>query len=396
MAYSHSRIGTFENCPLSYKFRYLDRIHSDKQGIEAFMGSVVHRTLEKLYRDLKLSAVPSTDELLELYDNEWEKSWNDDVFIVRSDYSADDYRKTGRRCIRDYYKRYYPFDQGRTLWIEQSVRIPLDPEASYPFTGVVDRLVETEDGCYEIHDYKSGGSCPDQGKIDSDRQLALYQLAVETAFPDAESVRLVWHYLVFDKTFESIRTKEQIEELKSRTLALITEIESTEEFEARESALCEWCSYQELCPKRKHPASVEKMTPTEFSEDEGVRLADRYVELKDQESEIKSLTEQAKSDVIGYCVQHSVENVRGANRMVSVTFAPSASFSKAGTAERKKLEEVLEEMGILDEFLSLDSRALAKAYLEGRWGESCAKLDPFAVIDNDACRVTTKKLREEE
>jgi len=42
--YSHSRIGTFENCPRQYKLKYIDRIQlpEGKTGVEAFLGSRVH------------------------------------------------------------------------------------------------------------------------------------------------------------------------------------------------------------------------------------------------------------------------------------------------------------------------------------------------------------------
>ena len=49
--YSYSRIKTFENCPLTYRYRYIDRIKVDTEGVEAFMGSRVHESLKKLYRD---------------------------------------------------------------------------------------------------------------------------------------------------------------------------------------------------------------------------------------------------------------------------------------------------------------------------------------------------------
>ena len=38
--YSYSRIKTFENCPLKYRYRYIDRIKVDTEGVEAFMGSL--------------------------------------------------------------------------------------------------------------------------------------------------------------------------------------------------------------------------------------------------------------------------------------------------------------------------------------------------------------------
>ncbi|MAG20116.1 hypothetical protein CL618_01655 [archaeon] len=51
--YSHSRLGTFQQCKYKYKLNYIDRIKTDLESIEAFMGKLVHETLEKLYKDLK-------------------------------------------------------------------------------------------------------------------------------------------------------------------------------------------------------------------------------------------------------------------------------------------------------------------------------------------------------
>ena len=44
--YSHSRLSTFENCPLKYKYTYIDKLDRDRRdSVEAFMGSLVHETM---------------------------------------------------------------------------------------------------------------------------------------------------------------------------------------------------------------------------------------------------------------------------------------------------------------------------------------------------------------
>ena len=56
-AYSHSKLATYENCPQQYKLKYIDRIELPEagEGIEAFLGSRVHETLEKLHKELILT-----------------------------------------------------------------------------------------------------------------------------------------------------------------------------------------------------------------------------------------------------------------------------------------------------------------------------------------------------
>ncbi|MDI6846268.1 MAG: PD-(D/E)XK nuclease family protein, partial [Candidatus Saccharicenans sp.] len=52
MKYSHSKLSTFENCPLKFKLAYIDEIRVEEEGIEAFLGSRFHQAMEKLYSEL--------------------------------------------------------------------------------------------------------------------------------------------------------------------------------------------------------------------------------------------------------------------------------------------------------------------------------------------------------
>ena len=102
--YSHSRLSAFETCPLQYRLRYVDKIKIDEsETIEAFMGSRVHETLEKLYKDLRLSKPNSLDELLSFYNDVWVKNYSDDIKIVKQGYAPGNYKDTGAKCISEYY-----------------------------------------------------------------------------------------------------------------------------------------------------------------------------------------------------------------------------------------------------------------------------------------------------
>ena len=176
--YSHSQLSTYETCPHKYRLAYIDKIEVETEGIEAFMGSRVHDALEKLYRDLKVTKLNTLEELLDFYRQSWEKNWNDMIQIIRKDYSAEDYRRLGEKCITDYYKRYTPFDQGKTLGLEENIYFPLEEEKGYWIRGFIDRLTLVDSSVLEIHDYKSSNRLPTQEDINSDRQLAFYQMGV--------------------------------------------------------------------------------------------------------------------------------------------------------------------------------------------------------------------------
>ena len=284
--YSHSSLSAFETCPLQYKLNYLDNIKRDERGIEAFMGSRFHEAMEKLYRDINFR-IYALEELLDYYSKQWEKEYNDSVIVVNPERKPEDYKKIGQRCIESYYKRYYPFNQGRVLGLERQIMIDLDKEGKYKLRGYIDRIVQTEGGTYEIHDYKTSGYLPEQKKLDEDRQLALYQIGIGGIWNDVERVRLVWHYVVFDKEMSSSRTNEELTGLRNGTVELIKKIEGAEKFPPTESALCKWCPYWDLCPAKRHLLKVASLPTNEYKNEPGVRLVMKYAELEKAKSDLE-------------------------------------------------------------------------------------------------------------
>lgn len=82
--YSYSRLNTFEQCKLRYKFQYIDQVETEIENtVEAFMGELVHKVLEKIYIDVKFQKMPSLKELIAFYNDLWDKNWNDAIIIVR-------------------------------------------------------------------------------------------------------------------------------------------------------------------------------------------------------------------------------------------------------------------------------------------------------------------------
>ena len=77
--YSHSRLSVFEDCRLRYRLRYVDRVKREREGVEAFLGSRVHETLEALYRDVLMGRTPTADAVVEDFESRWEERWNDAI-----------------------------------------------------------------------------------------------------------------------------------------------------------------------------------------------------------------------------------------------------------------------------------------------------------------------------
>jgi len=246
--YSHSRLATFEDCPKRFEYRYVLKIPTDSEGIEAFVGKRVHEVLERLYKAAQRDQVPSLEKVIYRYNKLFEESYDADrVRIVREGTPLKFYIEVGERCLTTYYRRHYPFDGDETLGLEQRVTFALDEKPEYRFQGFIDRLVRARDGAIEIHDYKTSRRAATQKQVNEDRQLALYQIGLADRFPD-QPMRLVWHYLQHDRKLTSTRTPEQLRYLSEDTMSVVDRISTETEFKPRRSALCDWCEYNDRCP----------------------------------------------------------------------------------------------------------------------------------------------------
>jgi putative RecB family exonuclease len=370
--YSHSRLSCYEQCPQKFKFQYIEKIETtEEETVEAFLGTQVHEALEKLYRDLQHQKEITLEGLLSFFESEWNANWNDDIIIVKKEYVPWNYLKMGQKYLSDYYQRYQPFNQGRTVALEQLIRITLDAAGEYKLQGYIDRLTETKDGYYEIHDYKTNARLPLPDYIRTDRQLALYMIGVKNQYPDVKDVRLIWHFLKFDKEIDSTRTDEELEQLKQDTIQLIKHIEQDERFEANPGYLCEWCEYQSCCPQWSHLYMIKEKPENEYLKDSGVSLVNRYAEVKaaQKQANLQWDDEIAKLEeaLLLFAEKEHLEVVFGSKNKVRITETEKYSFPSKNTRKREQLEEVLRSFGKLPLVSQLDTAALGRVIQEKEW-----------------------------
>ena len=399
--FSISKIGAFDTCPQQYKFIYIDRVKVEAEDtVETFLGSRVHETLEKLYRDKRYERLMSLDELLAYYNRLWEENWKDTVIIVKKDYTQENYRKMGEKYLADYYNRHKPFDQGRVIGLETQELIPLDKEGKYKFHIRIDRLTDMGDGVYEVHDYKTGLNLSKQEDLDKDWQLAMYSLWVTQRFKDFKKVRLVWHFLAFDKEMDSYRTKEQLEDLRKEVLKRIKEIEAAKEYPANVSWLCDWCLYKSICPMWKHGVELEEKPENEYLNDPGLELVDKYVKVKEELDEHRREAEgeliKLREALIAFCEKKSVQVVFGSHNKVSVKESEYIRFPGKDTEERQALVDVLEKIGRLKDVSEPDPFTLAKVLKNREWTDKeLIALESFATREK-SFRLTVSKHQKEE
>jgi len=245
--YSHSRLTTFEQCPLKYKFRYLDKLQPDyENSIEAFLGQKIHSTLEWIYSHAKERSF-ELDEVIKYYINSWMQDFTSQIKVINEEYTTQHYFNKGIRFLIDYFLKHSPF-KDNTIETEKKILFTLDVQKEYKIIGYIDRLVHNKvNNTFEIHDYKTGAT-KSQKELDRDRQLAIYSLALQEYFKEVNEVFLVWHFLDTNQEKRSKRTPEELKKLRNEIIQLINKIESTKEFNPQPSALCKWCEFRSYCP----------------------------------------------------------------------------------------------------------------------------------------------------
>ncbi|MFH1830368.1 MAG: PD-(D/E)XK nuclease family protein [Pseudomonadota bacterium] len=358
--YSHSRLSTYENCPLQYKYKYIDRIKREEDSIEAFMGKRFHEVMEKLYAERSFRD-NTAEDLKALFNDLWDRNFGEHVFVIRTDRTAEDYRRIGLDAIEKYYDRYAPFDQGKNLGIEKQLMIGLDNNQTHRVRGYLDRIVEKEDGFYEIHDYKTSGTLPLQEYLDRDRQLALYEIGLRQAWPDVKKADLVWHYVVFDKEMRSSRTAEQLEDVKKSTIALIDQIEAADKFPPKESGLCSYCAYQDICPLFAHKFRIDVLPKDEYRNEEGVDLVNRLTVIdrkkKELEAELHVLAEDQTAiteAAIQWAMKKGYDRVFGASRTLNIHDDIALDYPHSKDPYRDEFEAGLHALGIWDDLVRLN------------------------------------------
>jgi len=328
----------------------------------------------------------SLDDLLTFLRSEWKKNWSDDIVIVKEEYTQENYLKMGEKYVSDYYKRYHPFNTGKTIALEERILINLDSSGEYKLQGYIDRLTEAKDGFYEIHDYKTNSRLPLADYIQTDRQLALYMIGVKNNYPDVKHVHLIWHFLKFDKEIDSTRTDDELEKLKTDTITLIKTIEQDEIFKASPSLLCDWCEFKPVCRQWKHLYNVSEKPENEYLKDSGVQLVNRYAELKNKQkqmdNEIEEELEKLEEAIIAFAEKENVDCVFGSKNKVRITESERLCFPSKNSKERARLEEVLKKYRKLEEVSQLDTTALGEIIQEKEWDTDVLKaLEKYVEIE---------------
>jgi len=234
---SFSQIEAFNNCPLQYRYRFLQKIPTPPSGPLTF-GDSIHKTLKEFGEGIKNKQKLSQKDLLKILENNWSS------LGYASKSHEEKAKKQAEKILANFYKDFNP--KVKIIALEQPFTLKIS--SNLKIVGKIDRIDEKKEGVWEIIDYKTGKTMEQKG-VDKSLQMTIYALAVsdkDIYNKKPEDLILTFYFLDPGQKISTHRTAEQLVQVKKDILEKAKEI-MVSSFEPKPGNLCDFCEYKLIC-----------------------------------------------------------------------------------------------------------------------------------------------------
>jgi len=362
--YSFSQIQTYLQCPLSYKFKYIDDIKPDfEKNLHLILWTTVHSSLEYLYTKINNFYIPKFEEI----ENYFLKDFKEQALKLEN-INLDDKKKEFEirwiEYLKSYYKRYYPFENIKVVWTE--IQIYIDLWDNIKFQWFIDRLDKKQDS-FIITDYKTNQNLPSSDKDYYIEQLSLYALWIKQKYWRYFN-KIYWNleYLHFE-TFDFWEIKdEDIQKIVEKYKNIVLQIETKKAehwlwiediFKPFETSLCKFCNYKEICPLFAH--FYGNVSDEDFSEKAIKNMIDEYINLNEQKKEIEYKMTINKEILVKFAQTHNLKKLYWECWHISLS-----NLFNYIVKNKEKLKEYLKDINKLEKFVDIDRYKIEKAIKE--------------------------------
>ncbi|MDI6641036.1 MAG: diguanylate cyclase [Elusimicrobiota bacterium] len=234
---SYSALSTYQECPLKFKFEYIDRlgdIYRQDRPYFSFGGSL-HTALAKFFqiKDVQQRTLDLLYTLLK-------KSWISKGYSTVEEET--EYRQKAISLLQHFYET--ADISAQPLYIEEFFRIPIE---DFFLSGKIDRIDAISGDKVEVIDYKTGKTVVTQKDLQEDLQLGIYALAVVKKL-QLKPQRVTILSLEQNMTFSTEINQERIERTEQEVIKIYRNISEDREFAPKETGLCPYCDYSVICP----------------------------------------------------------------------------------------------------------------------------------------------------
>ena len=241
---SPSSMGTYNQCPLKFRFSKIDKI-PDEPSEATLLGNFVHDICEEFYmcdpeERVKELVKPLAAEI-------WNAgNWEERIYpYVVGDKKVREFKWRAIWCVENLWEVENP-----TEVEPEGLEFELNGElAGVNLLGYIDRFSLLNDKIV-ISDYKTGKVPNPRYGDDKFLQLKIYgALAKELEVGETEKLELLYlkDGVKLEHNFTKSDFDETVEYVVSTKRAIDVSCE-THEFETNKTALCNWCAYKPQCP----------------------------------------------------------------------------------------------------------------------------------------------------
>jgi putative RecB family exonuclease len=244
---SPSRASDFMTCPLLYRFRVIDHL-PEAPSTAAARGTLVHAVLERLFDEPAAGRTPAAARAL--LKPQWERLGQEDPRLAEL-FDDDAVRLTWLDEAAGMLDRYFTLEDPTRIeptHRELSVRALLD--SGLTLRGYIDRLDVAPTGEIRIVDYKTGTAPREEYEARALFQMKFYALVLwRTGGAVPRLLQLI--YLGNGEIVRYAPDEADLLATERKINALwqaIDRARTSGDWRPHQSRLCEWCSYQAICP----------------------------------------------------------------------------------------------------------------------------------------------------
>ncbi len=242
---SPSSISSFKECPLAYRFSYLDRL-PEPPSAAASKGTLVHRALELMM------CRPATDRTVDAALADLDFAITE--LAAHPEFAGLDLTEEERAAFHadaeQLVRRYFELEDPTTVHpIGLELKLQADL-GNVRIRGIIDRLELDADGELVVTDYKTGRVPSEFFESKSLGGVHIYALLCEEML-GRRPARVQLLYLSKPEAIIATPTEQSCRGVARRTTALWSAIEGAcarDDFRAHPSRLCDFCSFKPYCP----------------------------------------------------------------------------------------------------------------------------------------------------
>lgn len=246
-ALSPSRLKDFANCPLKFRLRTIDRI-PEPPAPAALRGTIVHAVLEHMFdsepakrteKSVQEALIPTWESHIQAH--------SDVLDMFANEAEITDFLESARPLLHAYFSLENPQNlepEGREKYVRTQT------PSGISLHGFIDRLDRAPNGAVRIIDYKTGKSPSMRFQEEYLFQMKFYAAMLYYS----EGILPMRTQLLFLKDARTLTYDPHNDDVRSLTAeienywAKIKQCIDMGSFEPRTNKLCDWCSFQNLCP----------------------------------------------------------------------------------------------------------------------------------------------------